>query len=457
MNANGIRFRVGAATIGLGLAAGCAAEKGDPPFESVRSVIVQRTGQRVQWNRNSRDDDAVEAAVAGLLAKDMTEGSAVQIALLNNRDLQATYEDLGVAQADLVQAGLLKNPVFSAAFEAADAGGGIKLQMSVLEDFVSILQIPLRKRIAGAALEASELTAEKAVVELAGRVREAFIGYEAAAALLDLRGTEKQAAEAALDLAQRMHDAGNAGDMELYQRQVRREEAEVNLLAAQAAVNDGREQINLLLGLDGEQVKWTAAAKLADLPEQEAETDGIEQRATQSNFDLSGERWQIEQAAARAGVAKSFAWLDDAQIGPSVEKESEHGPWETGGAVSVPLPIFDFGQAEKARTMAGLRREVQRYLALSARVRSAARRAAARLVSARLRAASTGQVIAPLRGKIVEQMQLQYNGMLAGTFELLEAKESQIDAEAQAIEALRDYWLARARLECIAAGGDGDS
>jgi cobalt-zinc-cadmium efflux system outer membrane protein len=189
------------------------------------------------------------------------------------------------------------------------------------------------------------------------------------------------------------------------------------------------------------------------MPEAEADTAEIEKHATDSSLELAAARWHIEQAAAEAGLAKSAALIPDAEVGPSVEKESEHGPWETGGAVSVPIPIFDFGQAEKARAMSELRRQRQRYMAVAVRVRAEARRAAAQLMTSRLRAASLGQVIAPLRRKILEQMQLQYNGMLAGPFDLLQARENQNDADARAIEALRDYWLARSRLERIMAGG----
>jgi cobalt-zinc-cadmium efflux system outer membrane protein len=451
-----VNARLGIALVGLLLTGGCAAQSSDDSFENVQTLISKRIGQHIQWNHHTKDDQAAEQAVTGLLSKDLTEEAAIQIALLNNRDLQATYESLGIAQADLVQAGLLKNPVFSAAIEAADAGRGVKIQMSLVEDFISILQIPLRKRIAGAELRAAELMSEKAVVELSQRVQEAVLRQEAALELVDLRTSQKEAAEAGLDLAQRMHNAGNSPDIELYQRQLRREETEINLLSAQQSVNDGREELNSLMGLDGEQTKWTIAAKLSDLPDVEISTEEIEKQAAESNFDLGVLRWQIELAAAKAGVAKSYGWLTDAQIGPSMEKEADHGPWETGGTFSVPLPIFDFGQAEKARATSELRRQRDRYLAMAVQIRSAARQANMDLTTARLRAASLGRVIAPLKKKIVEQIQLQYNGMLAGTFELLEARENQTDADAQAVEALRDYWLARSRVESIIAGSIGD-
>jgi len=442
-----------AVLLAAALSVGCASDNPDSSFDSVQSDVLQRTGVHVQWNRDSDADRAAEAAVAKLLAADLTAQSAVQIALLDNRDLQATYEDLGVAQADLVQAGLLRNPIFSADLEWADAGGGIKLQLSVMEDFLELVQIPMRRRITKANLAAATVAVEQAVIDLTGRVQEAVYRQQAAQAVVDLRASDKQAAEAALDLAERMHTAGNISDVELYERQARREEAELDLLAAQSAVADGREDLNILLGLDGEQTHWTISDKLPALPDTERDTTAIEKLATDASLELSAARSHIEQAAAQAGVAKTAAMIPDAEIGPSVEKESEHGPWETGAAVSFPIPLFDFGQAQRAKALAELRRQRQRYIAVAVRVRSEARRAAGELTTDRLRAASLGQVIAPLRRKISEELQLQYNGMLAGPFDLLQAKENQNEADARATEALRDYWLARLRVEQLFVGG----
>jgi cobalt-zinc-cadmium efflux system outer membrane protein len=388
-----------------------------------------------------------------LIAPILTCGSAVQIALLNNHDLQATFEDLGVAQADLVQAGLLKNPVFSAAFEPAEGGQGIKLQLSVMEDFLEILQIPMARKIAGAKLHAATLLVDKAVIELAVQVRLAFYRQQADQALADLRRTSDSGADAAMDLAERMHKAGNIADLPFYQQQVTREQARLDLADAQAAVARDREELNMLLGLRDDQTHWTITAPLPILPDQETDAATIEPQAVQSSFDLAATRWQIAQAASEAGIKDNFALLPDAEVGPSAEKESD-GLWETGAAVSIPVPIFDFGQTEQARARAELSRQRQRYLALAVQVRAHARQAAADLAAARLRALTLTKVIVPLRHKIVEQTQLQYNGMLAGPFELLEARQGEIDASVQSTQALLNYWLARTRLEKLLAGGN---
>src|SRR6266496_6459990 len=88
---------------------GCAHVDSNPAFRELANTVHLRTGKRLQWNRGNAEDVQAQAAVASLLKRPLTADSAVQVALLNNHNLQATYEELGIAQADLVEAGLLKN------------------------------------------------------------------------------------------------------------------------------------------------------------------------------------------------------------------------------------------------------------------------------------------------------------------------------------------------------------
>src|ERR1035437_7898092 len=107
------------------LLAGCASVPSRGGFDQVQQATTQRLGQKVQWNQGTEDDKAVTQAVQSLLHRPLTADDAVQIALLNNRRLQATYEELGVAQANLVQAGLLKNPRFSGSYEPSVSAGPV--------------------------------------------------------------------------------------------------------------------------------------------------------------------------------------------------------------------------------------------------------------------------------------------------------------------------------------------
>lgn len=389
-----------------------------------------------------------------MLAKPLTADEAVQIALLNNRELQATYEDLGVAQADLVQAGLLKNPILNAAVEFTN-GSGTKLQFSVVENFLDLLQIPLRKRIAQTALEGAKLRVTGEVLDLAGRVRGAFYEQQAAEQLLELRRSVSEATAASFDLAKRLHDAGNTTDLNFSTEQAQYEQAKLDLAVAETTVLTGRERLNVLMGLWGASTQWAVVQHLPDLPADEMPTDGIERSAVEHSLALALARGQVEVAARTLGIKRSFGLLPEAELGVSSEKEA-HGPWEVGPAFSLPIPLFDQGQAAIAGARSELERARQRYYALAVEVRASARMTRINLLTARQRADYIRLVILPLRHRIVEQTQLQYNGMLVGAFQLLMAKQNEIEAGVQLVEAQRDYWLARTQVEQVASGRMAD-
>src|SRR4029453_13908612 len=99
--------------LSAGALAGGAHVDPNPAFAELAKTVHLRTGKRVQWNRGSAEDAQAQSAVASLLSRPLTADLSAQVALPNNHNLQATYEELGIAQADLVEAGLLRNPVFT--------------------------------------------------------------------------------------------------------------------------------------------------------------------------------------------------------------------------------------------------------------------------------------------------------------------------------------------------------
>ena len=105
----------------LGTLVSCARVSTERAFSQVGNEVRERTGYRVHWDQGSRPDGEVTQAIRRLLAEPLTPEAAAQIALLNNRHLHALYEGLGVAQAAVVDAGLLSNPIFhgSATFPVA--------------------------------------------------------------------------------------------------------------------------------------------------------------------------------------------------------------------------------------------------------------------------------------------------------------------------------------------------
>jgi len=434
---------------------GCGSSPHDLGFGQVQATVEQQIGKRVQWNRGSTDDAAAASAVRSLLSRELTVDAAVQIALLNNPALQATFEDLGIAQADLVQAGLLKNPVFFLSSRFPISGGATDLELAVAQDFVDVLLLPLRKKVAAATFEASRQRVISAVIDLAGETRCAFYSLQGAQQMLEMRQSIRAAAAAALDAARKLREAGNTRELDLANQQSLEEQAELEAESADAEARESRQRLTLLMGIVDDE-GWIVSSRLPELPSTEiADAATLERSAIAHRADLIAAGAEVRSAASQFKLVKPFSLFTDATVGVDGEQDP-HGGWVVGPTVQIPIPLFDTGSAKVSRAEGAWRQAIRRYASLSLRVRGEVRSALLRLHAARIRATRFRTRILPLRGRIVVQTQLQYNAMQVGIFELLQSRQMQIDAGREYIQSLLEYWIARTDLE-KATGGRIDS
>src|SRR5881397_2236133 len=428
--------------------AGCAHVDPNPAFRDLANTVHLRTGKRVQWNRGSAEDAQAQSAVASLLKRQLTADSAVQVALLNNHNLQATYEELGIAQADLVEAGLLRNPIFT--FERRFPGQA--LEMDLLKEFIDILLLPLRKRIAAAQFEAAKLRVGHEILKTAAEVRAAFYEHQGDEQLVDLRKTVAEVTERSAETALRMQQAGNLKNLDLATEQASHAQAKIELAKAQSEAVQTREKLNKLMGAFGAQTNWTVASRLPELSGGEVSISQLESRAIQLRLDLAAARQEfIAQARAR-GIARAEAILEQTEVGGHYEHEIEGGVHSIGPSVNVPIPIFNQGQPASARASAKMRQAGQRYLALAADIRSDVRAARDKMLLSRRQVEYFKSTALPTRTRVTEESQLEYNAMQIGPFQLLQAKQEEVKMGADSVEALRDYWVARAELEKAVGG-----
>lgn len=433
------------------LAPGCAA----PPasFDRVQSTVAERTGQRVHWSRGEPDDAQVERNVQALLRRKLTAESAVQIALLNNRDLQARFEEIGIAQADLIEAGLLSNPNFAASFRFPDRPpSGTNIEYSIAQNFLQILMIPLRKRIAAAQLAATETRVADEVLKLAAEVKSAFYTAQARQQLLDRLRLISETNETAAEFSQRLHDAGNINDLELANQQGNYEQARLEVAQTELQVRRDRERLNRLLGLWGAQTAWAMADHLPELPPNEVPLQNLEARAVAQRLDLRARRMELDLIGQALALRTKTRYVPvEIKLGLSTERETE-GQRVTGPTLDLELPIFNQGQGEIARLSAEYRQAQRKLEALALEIRSEVREARAQLIAARDLTAFIGKRLLPTQQQALNLTLQQYNFMLKGAYDLLLAKQNEVAAERSYIEAWRDYWVARAELERAVGG-----
>src|SRR5262245_23381308 len=422
---------------------GCTTVAMNAGFDDVRSVVEERGARKIFWNSGTDLDKEATAKVDLLLKGKLTAEETVQIALLNNRDLQALYSELGIAQADLVQAGLCRNPIFDAAvlFPVSN-GDKPKLELSAVMNFLDIFYVPLRKRVAAARFEEVKTRVSGSVLDFAGRVRTAFYVHQSNQQLLELRQTIVQALSASFEVARRLQEAGNITDVDFFRERALFESGKVALRAAEAAVRQSREELNILMGLWGKQTEWQGDERLPDIPEQPIETTDIERMALSRSVDLVNARQRIVVAGEQLGFNRWTALIPVLEVGPGSERELD-GSWLVGPVFEFPIPLFDQGQARIGRAAAELRGAQQEYYAIAVRIRAIARALLDRMEAARDRALYYRDILLPLHERVVNESQLQYNAMQLGPIQLLRAKEQQIETAGADIESISDYWLAR--------------
>ncbi len=389
-----------------------------------------------------------------LLLAPLNANEAAQIALLNNPDLQATFEEIGISQADLVQAGLLKNPTFAGSWRFPDVAPGITdAEYSLAQDFLSIILMPLKVKVAKTNLEATEDRVTHEVIRLISDVKEEFYTYQAELQLEQRLNLIFQADQAAVDVAKAQHDSGNINDSAFLNQQAQMASAQTALSEAQKEKISTREKLNRLMGLWGEEIEWKARPNLPELPEHDPSLEHLESLAIGQRRDFLAMRQQVDAIGQALALKTNTRFLPASiNVGVDTEKQTD-GQRITGPTLDLELPIFDQGQGEIAKLSAEYR-QVQRQLqSLAIRIRSEVREARETLKVNRDQVTYFKNVVVPLNVKSVNQTLLQYNAMQVNTYDLFLMKQRELDSERDYIAAWRDYWISRAQLE-EAVGGN---
>jgi cobalt-zinc-cadmium efflux system outer membrane protein len=390
--------------------------------------------------------------VSGLLKAEMTAEQAVQVALLNNPTLQATFEEVGISQADLAQAARLQNPRVSGFVRFPSEGSGRNTELSFLQDAFDLFVAPLRKKVAASELERTKARVADDVLVLAAEAKTAYHTVQARQQLVKRLRMILDITQTAADFAQRQHEAGTIGDLVLESQIALNRQAKVDVALAEAEVRADRERLNRLLGLWGPHTAWHIASELPPIPQTESPLEGLESRAVAQRQDLHAARWGVDLVGRALALKKKTRFFPiGIDVGLSTEKDVS-GTRVTGPELALQLPIFDTGKASITRLEAEHRRAQRLLEALAINARSEVREARDQMLAARDLAQYYGDVLLPQRVRILDLTLRHYNMMLKGAYDLLLAKQQEVEAEKAHIEAWRGYWIARAQLERALGG-----
>lgn len=288
--------------------AGCASFSPDAGFSSIESAAKEKLGKDVRWARSDADVDSIDRRVRELLAKPLSVDDAVQVVLLNNRGLQARFQDLGITEAEVVQAGRLPNPGFT--FGRLRQGDEVELERGLHLNLARLLTLPMVSQLEARRFEQVKREVTMDVLSLAADARKAFFQAVAAEETVRYMRQVKQTAEASAELARRMEQVGNFSKLARAREQAFYADATLGLARADQAQRASRERLARLLGVWGDQTQFQLPERLPDLPAEARNQPDIEAVAMSQRLDVQAAKLGAEQTARNLGLTRTTRFIN---------------------------------------------------------------------------------------------------------------------------------------------------
>lgn len=425
----------------------CMKQSVDPSldFSEVQSDVYCRSGSTAPC-----EDFDVDGVIDGILDEGLTAEQAVWIAVVNNPGLQSTYQKIGVARAQVVQAGLLKNPIFSFGYLFSNTAGVTNLiEMSLLQNFLELLLIPLKVNVATESLEETKAMVTSQVLELIADTKIAFYTYQSLLEELEFHRQIASASQYSFEAAEKIYEAGNTTELQVTTLKLAAERSQLALLDYEERVSMAYERLNVLMGLTCPR-EWHSIESLPDVPDGCLEEGCLIQLAIENSLNLKMLRHQICRTAAQYGIDTTRIVFPAFDVG--IGSQREDSIWYVGPAFNFPIPIFDQGFAIQAQGRAELCRLWKMYQDQMVKIAAAVRVEKKRLEISYKRY----WLLADQMTLTSEQLNVltlqQYNAMQLGVFELLANKTLEYEIEKLSVAARRETLVRKVELDLLLSG-----
>lgn len=336
----------------LFMLSGCTKVKIEPEFSALQKRTIAATGSSIALDATLHTHINDISNITNITQEGLSTDDAVSIALQNNPELQADFQNLGIAKADLVQASLYTNPSINSVFRFPTRDQGPGTAQTNIESVAAIRlsdlwQVPLATHVAEDLLEAVSFRIFSTILTVVAETKLAY--YTCLAAELQLHNTTNL-----LVTIRELKD-------EIYYRQLYgytsdldkdRIDAQVGSLEAllqqrQAEVSRAYIHLKKLMGIIPSPQPIPLTGQLYNqisVPELSI----MEEYALLNRPEIHVARMKIEQYrdTIRLEKAKIFKVID-VGIGYKQDFDKPFRGW--GPYVSLTLPIFDDNYAQVAR------------------------------------------------------------------------------------------------------------
>ena len=343
--------------------------------------------------------------------------AAIERAVRQSPTLQAALADVRVAQADARQSRLLPNPVLSVVFRYPKGGGSPVTETGLTADLAATLQMPRRNRAADNQLRAASAQAIAAALDVIADTEKTYHTANALRQEVALLGQDAGHVDRLLQIARHRFDAGEATRLDVATLEARQSETRIDLQERRLKLV--REQLTLarLLGQPSRDTDLQLTTPLPVAAPTLPEADWLA-AALHNRPEIQADRWQLAALEDGRALAR-LALLESTAAGLDTERE---GDWSLGPSLTVPLPLFDWGQARRAKARAlaiGARHRLTQTVRRTVQEVRQAHAAQAKLAAA---AAQAREQLTPLQQQRVDLARAVYESGQSGITPLLLAE-----------------------------------
>jgi len=447
--------RLGALAVGAAALSACQTLSPDGGMTMVSDFATRELNKDVVAIRTPEQAEETHARIARLLKRRLSADGAVQIALLNNRGLQAAYNELGLAEAAMVKESLPPNPTFTV--ERLSSSVEIEIEKRIIANILALVTLPVRAAIAKDRFQQAKLRAAEETMRIAAEARRAYYRAVAARATVSFLDQAQSAAETATKLARRLGETGAMTKLDQAREQVFYAELSGQLAGARQRATSEREKLVRVMGLWGRDLAFKLPNALPALPGRARSLPAVEVEAIARRIDVQIARIELDVLAKTYGLTQATRFvnlLDLSGISKKVtERESGESIRIQGFELEFQIPIFDFGTVRVRQAEEIYLQAINRLTEKAINARSEARNAYRAYRSSYDLARHYQREVLPLRKIISEETLLRYNAMLIDVFALLGEARQRVAATVAAIDAERGFWLSTVDLGTAVTGG----
>ncbi len=314
-------------------------------FQPIQEESKKRIDVDPHWKKNP-----ALLQVESIIEKGITLQDAIILGVNNNPTLQAQFEELGISQSDLTQAGFYSNPTLTSGFNIPHKDT-IQTEIDLLATFSlsDLWQVPLRKKVAEDKLEIKTYEVIDKILQLRRLVQQQYLTCLYKSEYFRLVEEIALFVQYYKERVDYRYQFGYNSDLDKYFTNMRVAEWQAKMIDAEVELHKSYVALRELLGsyISSEKINFLDCIDLLplDLPKKQLENFAISFHPLilVSQARINRTRHSIRYEKSRI--------IDNVSLGVTYNRDFERKVSGVGPAFGIDVPIFNtnFGNIERAK------------------------------------------------------------------------------------------------------------